>query len=88
MKCATKAMFTVLTTFLSIPFSAAAVQILMVEFSQEFWYFEYHETNYSSFAFIIDFVGNINRKKFIPSPIKSLSGPLYHDYNALTEIYL
>ena len=54
--------------------------MIFTDLMQELWFFEYHESTNNLTSPIIEFVGSVNRKKFIPSYGIWILGPIYDRY--------
>ena len=55
--------------------------MILVDFVEEFWFYEYHDTNYNISSEIFQFVGGVNRNKFMPIFVKVFLGEAYEDFN-------
>ena len=73
-------MYAFITSIVSIPYSAFAFRVIFIDMMEEFWFFEYHEIDYNSTSSFIEFVGSVNRKKFIPAYVDWILGPVYDQY--------
>ena len=67
--------FAIATTLSSFPYSAVALKMILLQFMEEFWYYEFHNHEYSmKVKAILETMGNMNRKRFIPIFVKELVG--------------
>ena len=78
--CNQASMYQAITISLNIPFSVALIKLTFPDMIEEFWFYEYHQTNYSYSKSIIMFIGGVNRDKYIPSFVKETFPTIYENY--------
>ena len=62
------------------------MKIAFPDMIEEFWLYEYHKTNYSYCSGIFEYIGGVNRDKYIPSFLKDIVAPnIYNKYISLRE---
>lgn len=57
------------------------MKIILADFLEELWFYEYHDCEYENSRFLLEFIGIVNRNKFFPIFFKDLLGDAYQHYN-------
>jgi hypothetical protein len=66
-----QASITLFSTFISAPYSGLVFNLVMMDFLDDFWFFEHHNFNYSkNLQKIFSLVGSLNRNKIVPPAFK------------------
>ena len=77
--CEAEIYFAIATSLASFPYSAVALKMILLQFMEEFWYYEFHGHEYSpKVKAVLETIGNMNRKRFIPIFVKELVGEELH----------
>lgn len=56
------------------------MKIILSDFVEELWFYEYHEGQYEGHRKYLEFIGRVNRNKFLPIFIKDIFGSVYEQY--------
>lgn len=73
---------------MNLPYSIMAMKIAFPDIIEELWFYEYHDISYSHSAPILQFIGGVNRDKYIPSYVKKTLLPgLYKKYSSFKLSY-
>jgi hypothetical protein len=76
--CEAEIPFTLLATLESYPYSNIAFRMILLQFMEELWFYEYHQYNYSQpVCKMLRYIGNANRKRYIPPYVKDALPDLY-----------
>jgi hypothetical protein len=73
--------FTFLASLESYPYSNIVFRMIMLQFMEELWFYEYQAYNYSiTITRMLKYVGNVNRNRYIPPYVKDIVPDLHQAY--------
>lgn len=74
------AAFALSTSLSSYPYSSVLLRVVLLQFMEEFWYYEFQNHTYSQqIRTVHETIGNMNRKKFVPVFVKAIVGQDFYD---------